>query len=93
MAHIYKVTEWQSPTGYWHCNDTSDLAGIAGLWWVPARVLGVSPAEYIEILVRDFKPDNISFNNILLFSWKNQSDMRKYKNWINKIARDKNFIV
>lgn len=28
MAHIYHVSEWQSPTGRWHCNDVEDLGMV-----------------------------------------------------------------
>ena len=93
MAHTIKYSSWQSPTGYWYCNDTSNLAAGSGEWWIPARILGISPADFIELLVKDFKPDHISFNKILIFSWKDQSKMRAYKNWINAQARKVNFQI
>ena len=52
--------------------------------------------EYVNLLITKFKPDNISYNqekNVLIYSWKKQSDMRKFKNWLNAEARKKNFIV
>lgn len=93
MAHLYKATEWQSASGKWFCNDIEELAGIGSLWWVPARMLNLTPAQYIEMLVKDFKPDYLKFDKILIFSWNSQSNMRKYKNFINAEARKRKFIV
>lgn len=96
MAHVYKVSEWQGGSGCWRCSDTSDLGHGSGRWWIPARVLGISPAAYVELLVKDYQVDHISFNNnMLVFSWdeKNYARMHKYVLWINKIARNKNFII
>ena len=75
MAHVYKVDEWQSPTGKWHCNDVKDLAGVSGKWWVPARMLGMSLTDYILLLKDEFKADIESYyepTDVLLFSWKKQ---------------------
>ena len=49
--HILHYQEWQSSTGYWYCNDVSDLAGISGYWWVPARMLGITHAYFLALLV------------------------------------------
>ena len=96
MAHILKYTEFQSPTGYWHCNDVSDLAGISGYWWVPARMLGITPADFVALLVEKYQPDEISFNGkTLLYFWKkeNYSKMHSYLLWINATSRKKHFLV
>jgi hypothetical protein len=93
---LYKASEWQSGSGNWYVNNTSDLAGIAGEWWIPARILGITPAAYVEWLVKNYHPDNLSFNNdVLLFSWKSEhySLCHKYLLDINRIARQKNFLV
>lgn len=90
---VYKAQEWQSPTGYWYCNDTSNLAAGSGEWWIPARILGMSPADFIEFLVREFKPDHLKFNDILIYSWKDLNACRKYKNFINRKAREVNFQI
>lgn len=96
MAHILKYQEWQSPTGYWHCNDVSDLAGISGYWWVPARMLGITPADFVTLLVEKYQPDRISFNGkTLLYSWKkeNYGKMHSFLLWINREARNRKFMV
>lgn len=96
MAHLYKMSEWQSASGLWYCNDTEDLGSGSGRWWIPARILGIPPVMFVDLLMKDFKVDNISYNkekDVLVYSWKSQAAMRKFKNWINKQAREANFVI
>lgn len=97
MAHLLRYEEWQSPSGAWYCNDTSEIGrSQAGLWWTPARMLGISLDEYVNMLITKFKVSSISYNeekNVLVYSWEKQSDMRKFKNWLNAEARKQNFII
>ena len=93
--HLYRVSEWQGGSGVWYCNDVEDLAGISSRWWTPARMLNMPLDEYVTMLIKEFKVDNISYNpeaNVLVFSWKSRESCRKYKNWINKKARECNFM-
>ena len=93
---LLKYVEWQSSTDEWHCNDTSDLASVRGLWWVPARLLGLAPADYVKWLIKNYQPDHISFgNNVLLYSWdkNNYAKCHSFVLYINKTARDKKFII
>ncbi|AXF52278.1 MAG: hypothetical protein [Caudoviricetes sp.] len=92
MAHIYSVSEWKSATGDYHCGDVSDLGNNSNAWWIPCRILGISPEEYVKMLVEQFKVDYLRYekdSNVLFFSWKTQSSMRKYKTFINKKAKEK----
>lgn len=92
---LLKYVEW-GETGSWYCNDTSDLCSVRGLWWVPARMFGISPAEYVQLLVERFHPDRIRYfeeTDVLVYSWKKIDDMRKFKNWLNAEARKRNYIV
>lgn len=96
MAHLLRYTEWQGATGTWHCNDVEDLANGSGYWWHPARMLGMTPADYLKMVIEDFKPDNIYHNDDCSFvgwSWNEQAKMRKFKNWINAAARRENFML
>jgi hypothetical protein len=93
--HILKYTEWESASG-WHCNDVSDLAGISGYWWVPARLLNMTPVDFIKWLIENYKPDHVSFNGkTLLYHWDKDhySNMHAFVLYINKIARNKNFFI
>lgn len=93
---LYKQTEWKS-NERWHCNCVDNLAGGSGYWWHPARIMGISPAEFLKwLLSQDFKPDFVCHNEDCSFvgwSWKSQAQMRKYKNYINKLAREKNYQI
>ena len=96
MSHLYKMVEWQDGAGNFHCNDTSDLAGIAGYWWVPARMLDLTPAEFVEWLITNYHPDFTSFNGVtFLYWWKpeNYGLMHKYLLYINAEARKRKFYV
>lgn len=98
MAHLYKVDEWQSPSGRWRCNDVQDLTGISGKWWVPARMLGMQLTDYILLLVEEFKADIECYHpksDLLMFSWKAEdyANCHRYVLWINKMARKGNYIV
>jgi len=93
---LYKMTEWQSSSGLWYCNCVDDLAHNSGVWYLPARILDLTPAAYIEYMIKNFKPDRIYADKescFISFSWKNQADMRLWKNFINKKAREKNFQI
>ena len=92
---LWKAEEWETSSG-WHCNCVSNLAHNSAAWYIPARILNISPADFIELLFRQFKPDNFYFDENTCFcnwSWKSQANMRKFKNFINAEARKKNFQI
>lgn len=96
MSHVYKVSEWQGSSGKWYCNDTSDLAGIAGKWWIPARLLKMPLEEYILLLKETFNATIESYNDktdVLIFYWEKYADCHKCLLWINSMSRKINFIV
>ena len=96
MAQLLKYTEWQGANGNWYCNDTSDLSSIRSLWWAPARMLNLSPADYVKWLVDNFHPDQVLYNqerDVLIYSWRKIADMRVFKNKINALARQHKFII
>ena len=97
--HTLKYSEW-STMGHsgekWHCNDVEDLGNGSGYWWLPARMLSMTPAAYLKWVIDNYKPDEIKYNkdcSLVYWSWNSQIAMRKFKNDINKIARDKKFII
>lgn len=95
MAHLYKATEWES-CGWWWVNDTTDLNSIAAKWWVPARILNLSLYDYVVLLKDSFNATGFKYDentDVLIFHFTSQADARKYKNYINKIARERNYIV
>ena len=92
---LYKMTEWEDHSG-WHCNCIDNLGNNSGVWYLPARILNLSPADYLQLLIDKFQPDRIIVDKEkcnVFFSWSRQDKMRIYKNYINKMARQKNFQI
>ena len=92
---LLKYSEWEQ-NGNWHCNDVSDVASVRSRWWVPARMLGITPAEFVQLLIEKFKPDNIKYSqeaDVLIYSWSKQADCRKFKNWLNAEVRKRQYII
>jgi hypothetical protein len=57
--------------------------------------LNITLPDYILLLKNIFRATDIQFieNKILVFSFDTIEDARKYKNYINKRARETNFII
>ena len=92
---LYKMTEWQSQTGKWHCNCVENLAGNGGYWAHPARILGMELSAYVKWVIDTYNPE-VYYNEekcLVFFSWSNQAQMRKFKNYINAAARKVNYQI
>ena len=95
MGHILKLEEWES-NGRWHCGDVSALAAGSNNWWNIPTLLNISYTDYIYLLKDKFHATNFHYKakyNVLLFSFSSLADCRKFKNYINKIAREKKFVI
>lgn len=93
---LYRCEEWKSTTNVWHCEHTASFPRDVQKWIVPARILQVTPADFIQLLIDEFEPDKIYHNEDCSFvgwGWTSQAKMRKYKNWINQKARECNFQI
>ena len=88
MGKIYKAEEWQTASGQWHCTDP-DLIGRGDQWLIPAKILNMSIVDYLVMMKDNFNAIvNIREDGGFAYCcWESQSDMRKYKNWINAKAR------
>jgi hypothetical protein len=96
MPRLLRYEPWDDGNGNFHVNDCTDLKSIRGLWWVPARMLGISPAEYVELLIVRFKVDKIKYlqeADVLIYSWNSLQKARDFKNWLNQEARKRNFMI
>lgn len=88
---IMKMDEWQGGSGLWYCADTTDLGHDSAYWYHAPAALGISGDTFVQKLVNEFHCDHISYNkerDVLVYAWTKQADMRKFKNYINKIFRD-----
>ena len=92
---LYRLEEWES-NGKWYCEHTSTHPAGIVIWVIPARLLDIPADEFIKWLIKNYNPDCIFHNEDCSFvgwAWKDQSTMRKFKNYINKLSREKNFQI
>lgn len=99
---LYKLTEWQSPTGRWHAANVEDLAGTSNAWWLVPRILGLSYTDYILLLKNKYHAGHFKFidygefskrNSLLLFDFEKHEDCHRFITSVNKISRNKNVMV
>lgn len=93
---LYKLDEWQGASGVWYCNCLQSLKTNAACWYAPARVFGISPAEFIKLVVGKYGADQVRYSadsGFFSYGWTSQAKMRIYKNDVNRIAREKNFQI
>lgn len=93
--HILHYDEWQS-NGRWLCGDTSSFVNKSNTWWYIPNLLGISSVDYIMLLKDKFNATYIRYKveyDVLIFSFDTLADCRKFKNYINKIAREKKFYI
>lgn len=92
----YKASQWQGGSGRWYVDCVDDLGGKSGLWWVPCRILGISPCDFVLLLKDKFNASHFSYrNDVLIYSWdKDQyADAHRWLLYLNKIAREKQIII
>lgn len=93
--HIYKAEEWQSATGKWLCGDVSALAADSNDWTYPMQILDLTPVKYVKLLIYAFNAEvhYSSSANVLIFYFSSLADCRRFKNTVNKKAREKHFVI
>ena len=93
---LYRLEEWQGASGVWYCEHTSSFPANVEKWVIPARVLNMSVDDFLRMLINDFKPDVITVKkdgSFVSWGWSKQSEMRKFKNWMNAKSRAINFQI
>ena len=95
MAHVYFMTEWEN-NGKWLCGDVSALAADSNKWWYPCVLLGITPVEFVKLLIDKYNVTDIHYEfkyDVLIYRFSSLADCRRFKNYINKQAREKNFVI
>ena len=93
---LWQCSEWQGASGVWYCNCLQSLTTNASCWYAPARILGISPAEFIKLIIGKYGADHVKYfpdSCFFSFGWTDQLKMRIFKNEINRVARTKNFQI
>ena len=94
--HLLKYSESEDASGNWHCNDLEELGKGSSIWHLPSRMLKKSPAEYLKWVIENYKPDTVKYSDdysVVFWTWKSQTQMRKFKNAMNALARKNNFMI
>lgn len=93
---IFKLSEYEQ------CGEIrvicEDLVGTSRNWREPAKVLGLSTSEFILELktvynanLRAYRKDGkVTFVG---YGWKSLIDARRFKNAVNRKAREKNYLI
>lgn len=95
--HIYKATEWQSAiTNYYHCLDTIDLAHGSSEWYLPCRILDITPAAFLQLLKEKYHATIKRITPTLIsYYWlpHQRKEVLQFKRDINLCAKKKNFWI
>lgn len=95
---LYKEKE-EHMGNHWYSYCHDNLGKRYQQWMVPVRLLEITPAEYAELMVTKYNAklryckNSWNGQGFLMRYWDSQADMRKWKNYINKVAREKGFQI
>lgn len=97
MSKLYKASEWVDLHGMVHVQ-CDDLVGTGRNWIEPARIMNIKPSEFVIKLREEFKAEITPYrkdNKVLFigYAWKSLTDARRFKNYINKLSREKDYKI
>lgn len=91
-----QLKEWQEEgSGLWHAAYTDTFAAGVSNFALVAHGCGMTANEYTKWVIDNFSPDEVYYTkdySTVFFAWKTQEKVRKYKNTVNKILRDKKLV-
>ena len=97
MSKLYKATDFTTIDGQTRVL-CEDLIGTSRNWIEPARILGIQPTEFIMKLKNEFNANLNPYKTdgkvvFIGYSWNSLAEARRFKNYINKIARETNYQI
>ena len=95
MGHIYHAEVWEC-NGKYLCGDVSALAACSNYCWYPAFILDLTPVDFVKLLISKYHAIDLKYQakyDVLIFYFPSLEAARKYKNDINRAARNKNFVT
>lgn len=93
MTHIYNAEVWES-NGRYYVGDVSALAACSNKWWHQANIFQLMPVDFVILLIDHFLATIVSYtceSDVLIFYFTSLEDARKYKNELNKLARNRKY--
>lgn len=96
---LYKLVEFETYHGYvLSCGNLS--SGHYGYWALPAQLMNISTSDFIQLLISKYKAKIIPVykEDRLLWLWyywdkEDLMSCRAFKNEVNLLARNANFII
>lgn len=94
---LYKASEYTSQTGRIYIQ-SEDLVGTGRNWTEGATILGIEISDFLLKIKKEFgaeltpyrKDDKLIYVG---FCWTDLTKARKYKNYINRCAREKSYQI
>lgn len=93
--HILKLSTWQIGNK-WYTGDIEDLGHGSGTWWYIPQALGISYENYIHLLKDEYNAIFLRYHakeNVLIFAFEKYTDANRFKNYVNKKAKENHFMV
>jgi len=93
MTHIYNAEVWES-NGRYYVGDVSALSAGSNKWWYQPRIFQLSPVEFVKLMIEKYNATIVGYRNetaVLIFYFTSLVEARKYKNDLNKLARDRKY--
>lgn len=97
MKKLYKAIDFTTVDGQTRVI-CEELIGGSRNWIEPARILGIQPTDFILKLKNEYNAKITPYRRdgkivFIGYYWDNLIEARKFKNHINKMARDKNYCI
>lgn len=94
------MTEYQDYLGRWHVANFDHVGQNSTAWYLPARVLGMSISDYVNMLLNEYhvipikwaEYDN-GFDPVFFFRWPDYKTAHSFLLRVNREARKKNFCI
>ena len=93
---LYVAEEWQGSSGVYYVNCLKDLGNNSGNWVHMLKIFNVNVDKLVKLLTDEFHVDYLNYyieTDVLIFSWNSLTAARKFKNEINKKAREKKYMI
>ncbi|MEG0153162.1 MAG: hypothetical protein RR744_08305 [Cellulosilyticaceae bacterium] len=94
---LYKVSEYTSQTGRIYIQ-SEDLVGTGRNWTEGASILGIEISDFLSKIKREYSAELTPYRRdgeliYVGFYWTDLAKARKYKNYINRCAREKSYQI
>ena len=93
---LYVAEEWQSSSGVYYVSCLKDLGNNSGYWGHLLKIFNVDVDNLVKLLTDEFHVEYLSYNidtDVLIYYWTSLTSARKFKNELNKRARQIKYMI